>query len=159
MASIFVGLGSNTRPQENIDKAITQIEEFCDSVEESPCYLSPAVGKASGEFANMVIAAQTDLSPHALVARLKAIEYSCARSTSEQTIDLDLLLYDDLQMVSGDVRVPREDIELYPFVLKPLSELAPDLIHPQLNKTLKEMWRESDFNDAQLKPVQRASLD
>ena len=64
-----------------------------------------------------------------------------------------LLLYDELIMDEGPVRVPREDVLEYSFVLRPLAELAPELVHPVTGKTMLEHWQEFDSSRHPLTPV------
>ena len=158
MAKIFIGVGSNVNPRSNIDKALVALTEFCDAIEESPCYLSPGENGATGIFANLVISAETDLSPFNLVRKLKSIERDCGRTAAQQTIDLDLLIYDELSLAEGDVNVPRDDIVRFAFVLKPLSDLAPQVTHPTLGLRFSELWHASNFSAENLTQIARNAL-
>ena len=158
MATVFIGVGSNVNPGLNIAKALSLLANYCSEIAESPCYLSPGIDGAEGTFANLVLRARTELMPHDLVAALKRTESACDRSKSQQTIDLDLLIYDDLCREDDVVKVPRSDIERYPFVLKPLSELAPNERHPKLGLSYTELWAQSDFADHDLTLISRDSL-
>ena len=158
MATVFIGVGSNVSPGPNIEKALSSLAEYCTELQESTCYMSPGIAGAGGMFVNLVVRARTALAPHELVATLKSIERACGRSSTQQTIDLDLLLYDDLNLHDGVVKVPREDIVRFAFVLKPLSELAPHQRHPVLDQSYAELWAQSQLSDETLTPVARDSL-
>ncbi|MGR8949085.1 MAG: 2-amino-4-hydroxy-6-hydroxymethyldihydropteridine diphosphokinase [Gammaproteobacteria bacterium] len=158
MAKIFIAVGSNEAPGRNIDKALESLGAFCKDIGQSPWYVSPAVGAAKGEFVNLVVGANTELSAEAVVANLKSIELQCGRTASNQTLDLDLLLYDDFEINDGAVRIPRIDIERYAFVLKPLAELAPNAVHPVLKKKFSDMWHASEMDASGLKRVTRDEL-
>ena len=158
MATVFIGVGSNISPGPNIDKALSSLAEYCSELQESTCYMSPGIAGAEGVFANLVVRACTALAPHELVATLKSIERACGRSPTQQTIDLDLLLYDDLNLHDDVVNVPREDIVRFAFVLKPLSELVPHERHPVLDRSYAELWAHSGLSDEALTPVPRDSL-
>lgn len=158
MATVFIGVGSNVDPGPNIAKALFLLADYCSGIEESPCYLSPGMEGAEGTFANLVIRARTSLAPNELVAALKGTERACGRSKTQQTVDLDLLLYDDLCCEDDVVKVPRADIERFPFVLKPLSELAPDERHPKLGLSFAVLWAQSKFADHDLTLTSRDSL-
>ena len=159
MAQVFLGVGSNEAPGANIKRVVSALRKMCGDVELSPCYLSPAVAPAVGVFANLVIGATTLLPPEAFVQELKKIENSCGRKPDRQTIDLDLLLYDSLILSSGLVRIPRDDIEQYAFVLKPLAVLAPAFIHPVTQRSIAEMWESSELDDAMLDEVHLEALE
>jgi 2-amino-4-hydroxy-6-hydroxymethyldihydropteridine diphosphokinase len=101
------------------------------------------VGFAGGNFYNLVVELKTDLTAAALIARLKAIEIEHGRAENApkfapRTLDLDLLLYD--QLVDENINLPRAEITENAFVLKPLAELAPHLKHPVLDETYQTLW-------------------
>ena len=90
--------------------------------------------------------------------QLHAIEQQCGRKRSDQrfmarTLDLDLLLYGDLIRHDNDFDIPREEITRYAFVLLPLSEIAPTLMHPELNKDYKTLWGTVELDEQELWPV------
>ena len=159
MADIYIAIGSNEQPLHNIGKALSMLADHCKLIRESPWYASPAVGSAEGQFVNLVIGAETELVPAELIVALKSIERMCGGLPTNQILDLDLLLYDDLVLNEGAIRVPRDDIEKFAFVLKPLAELAPELHHPVLGKTYAEMWLTSDLDAASLKLVSPNALE
>ena len=150
MAHVFIGIDSKIEPAENINRALEALAACCTAIEQSPHYQSPGVDGAAGVFVNLVVKAQTHLAPEDLVAALKEIEQTCGRSASSHTIDLDLLLYDKLILNTDTVSVPRDDIERYAFVLKPLADLAPTEKHPVLALTYQEMWERAELDASHL---------
>lgn len=150
MARVFVSVGSNIEPEENLRLACGELERRFGGLEVSSVYRNPPVGFAGDDFLNLVAAFETDRSPEALVAELEEIHDLAGRQRGGErfgprTLDLDLLLYDDLVTDGPPLSLPRDDVLKYDFVLGPLAELAPDLVHPVAGRSLAELWR--DFED------------
>ena len=122
-------------------------------------YESAAVGFDSAPFYNLVLGFSTQESPQAIQEQLHAIEDRCGRqrtaTLSARTLDLDLLLYDDLVMTDGKLVLPREDINRYAFVLRPLAEIAGTARHPVTGVSYADMW--ADFDD-EGQPLTRCRL-
>ena len=98
-------------------------------------------------FINLVAEVDTDLSPINLKRWLFELENRHGRARdvpkfSDRTLDIDILLYDDLYLLSPELEIPREEILEYAHVLKPLADLAPGLLHPVRRKTIAELWDE-----------------
>ena len=95
------------------------------------------------EFINLAVGAETDLSPRALLVLLKRIETDMGRTQEvkwgPRIIDLDILLYDDLQVNETALTVPHPLMHERDFVLRPLTEIAPNMLHPVLKKTVKQL--------------------
>ncbi len=87
-------------------------------------------------FLNVVVEAETDLTPHELLSRTQAIEAELGRertvSRGPRTLDIDILLYDDLLVSAADLRIPHPRMNERRFVLEPLAELEPDLVKPDV---------------------------
>ena len=158
MAKVYVGLGSNIEPEENLRLGIRELRRRYGDLELSPVYRSPALGFAGDDFLNMVASFETDDAPadihgqieiiHGLAGRVRGSEKSAARA-----LDIDLLLYDDLVLEHPRFRLPRSDVLEYSFVLRPLAEIAPGLKHPQTGKTMDEHWAGFDTTGHPLEPV------
>lgn len=146
MARVFVGVGSNVEPERNVPTALAAVVERFGKTQASPAYRSRPVGFDGEDFINLVIAFDSELSPASLVDTLHAIEADCGRERgakrfAPRIIDLDLLLVDDVVTRSGGrPTLPREEIMHYAFVLRPLSELAPDRHHPVEGVSFRELW-------------------
>jgi 2-amino-4-hydroxy-6-hydroxymethyldihydropteridine diphosphokinase len=149
MASIFLGLGSNESPQKKLRLAVSELRSRYGELTLSPVYQSAAVGFDGADFLNLVVHLQSEDSPLAICNAIELIHNIAGRERGSdkweaRTLDIDLLLYNDLVRDDRPVHVPRDDILQYSFVLKPISELAPDLVHPVTGKTMLEHWQEFD---------------
>ena len=112
----------------------------------SSVYRTPAEGFEGDDFLNCVCKFETSESPHQLRQILKNIEKAMGRTISQKgmsnrVIDLDLILYGDLVTNDATFDIPSSDIEKYRFVLEPLAEIAPDLVHPKHLKTILKIWQ------------------
>ena len=161
----FVGLGSNVDPERHLGIAMEAIRGRYALVEPSPVYRNPAVGFTGDDFLNMVVRLSCDAGPTELERSLSALEEAAgrqrakpgdsqrARALGPRTLDLDLLLYGS--MVDAELRLPRDDVLRYPFVLRSLVDLVPELVHPISGRTLATEWAEVSDRSP---PMQVASL-
>lgn len=144
MARIFISIGSNTRRDYHVRAAVKALKQQFGAVQLSSVYESEAVGFVGEPFYNLVAAADTLLSVADCVALFKQIEDQFGRDRSAakfsgRTLDLDLLTYDNL-ICQQPVELPRAEITENAFVLWPLAELAPDVLHPSSGKTYASLW-------------------
>lgn len=145
--SVFVGLGSNLGDREKyLNSAAAALAKVRETkyVLASPVYESDPYGKTDQpKFLNAVVELETTLAPGELLAELKAIEKQLGRKGTEpwgpREIDLDILIYDGLVFSDDTVQVPHPDIGNRRFVLLPLREIAPDLVHPVNGMTVSEL--------------------
>ena len=149
MAKVYVGLGSNIDPEKNLRLGIGELGARFGILELSNVYRSAAVGFDGDDFLNLVASLESDAMPAQLHAMLMEIHGLAGRTRnksrySPRTLDIDLLLYDDLVLDEPPIRVPRSDILKYSFVLGPLAEIAPQLRHPVTGKLITEHWAEYD---------------
>lgn len=149
MATVYVGLGSNVDPENNLHLGISELRRRYGELRVSAVYRSAAVGFDGPDFLNLVASFESDATPVAICEEIDAIHNLTGRDPDggkweSRPLDIDLLLYNDLVMDERPVRVPREDILEYGFVLRPLAELAPDLVHPVTGKTVLEHWQAFD---------------
>jgi 3-oxoacyl-[acyl-carrier protein] reductase len=104
------------------------------------------VGGPPGQpnYLNAVVELETDLSPEALLALLQQIEQAHGRErpmpNAARTLDLDLLLYGDLVRIAPDPIIPHPRMHLREFVLAPLAEIAPEVVHPVLHRSIRELY-------------------
>lgn len=143
---VFVSVGSNIDRRRNILSALDTLKVQFGELLESPVYESEAVGFEGKNFYNLVVAFHTGLGLDELVARLHDIEYAHGRSRSDKkfaprTLDLDLLTYGVRVDHDPPRDVPRHEITEYAFVLRPLSDIAGEEVHPETGQTYAQMWR------------------
>ena len=148
----FLGIGSNTDPELNINSCLNYLHSSFKSITISPFYQSPSFGFNGHDFYNLVVQIETVFSPHQLKTWLQNLEDIHGRDRSKprysnRTLDIDLLLCDDLIIDDGVVQIPRREILKRKYVLKPLQDLAPDLIHPVAQKRLADLWQALDRSD------------
>jgi len=149
-ATVYIGLGSNVGDREEyVEQAIFLLEKnpHIQVTKRSSNYETEAEGGGDQPpFINAVVEVKTTLSPHKLLEVCQEIETALGREREVEwgprTIDLDLLLYDD-QIISNDqLQIPHPLMHERLFVLKPLREIAPHVIHPVLEKTIETLYEE-----------------
>ena len=162
MANIYISLGSNVEREYHIQHALKAlISSFNIAFEElslSSLFESEAIGFSGSAFYNMVIGLNTQCSVEQVANKLRDIEMQYGRALdakkfSPRMLDLDLLLYDDL-IIDSPAQLPRDEIDKNAFVLWPLSEVAPNLIHPILQVNYQTLWQNYDKTSQQLKVVE-----
>lgn len=159
MAKVYLGLGSNIDAPLHISRALAALKKHFGSLEVSPVYESESVGFDGDNFLNLVVAVETPLSVAQLHEAVREIENANGRDRSApkfsgRTLDVDILLYDDCVGDIDGVSLPRDEIVKNAFVLKPLCDLAPQLLHPQTRKTVEQMWGEYDKSKQKLWQVE-----
>ena len=131
MPEAFIGAGSNADPERRLRLALTELERRFGPLRRSSAYRGPAVGRPAADYLNLVVALTTQSSVDELRDELRAIETLAGRTRVDAAVcelDLDLLLYG--RRVDAERRLPRPGLLTLPFVLVPLAELAPELVHP-----------------------------
>ncbi len=157
MARIYISVGSNIEPAHYLRQANVALTRALGELTLSPVYQSEAVGFEGEHFLNMVIGADTDLAIEELVSLLKQIELDNGRKPgakkfSARTLDLDLLLYDDV-VCSSPIELPRAEILHNAFVLWPLADVAPTRCHPLNGTRFNALWSQFDKPSQRLWPV------
>jgi len=144
----YIGIGSNIGDAAAYcRKAIELLSEAGRVVRASSFYHTEPVGRhEQDDFINAVAAVETDRSPDDLLNVCHAIEDRLGRQRDvrwgPRTADLDILLYGDLVIERPELTVPHPQMALRKFVLAPLVEIAPDVIHPRLCRTASQLYRE-----------------
>lgn len=157
MARVYVSIGSNIEKEKNIPSSLKALQAHYGPLDISNIYESKAIGFEGDDFHNLVIGFDTKESPLEISQKLKEIETSHDRTRGKEqfesrTLDLDQLLYGDLVMKMDGVNVPHPDILRYNFVLRPLAELAGDVLHPEEDQTINELWNKQ-LKNGELKLV------
>ncbi|WP_227712570.1 2-amino-4-hydroxy-6-hydroxymethyldihydropteridine diphosphokinase [Marinobacter zhanjiangensis] len=157
MVQVFIGVGSNVDRERYIRAGLNALAREFGELQVSPVYESEAVGFDGSPFLNLVVGVRTGKTVAELSRCLKSIEtdHGCqanARRFSPRTLDLDILTYGDLGQPRDGVDIPREEILLNAFVLRPLADLAGGCRHPVDGRTYRELWQ-SYRSDQKLWPV------
>ena len=144
--SYYLGVGSNLNREHNITSCLNYLRSSFAEMRVSPIYQSPSFGFKGHDFHNLVVHIHSAYTPTALKHWLQRLEDLHGRDReqprySDRTLDVDLLLCDQLIINDGFVQIPRDEILKRAYVLKPLQDLAPDLIHPQAQKRLADLWQ------------------
>jgi 2-amino-4-hydroxy-6-hydroxymethyldihydropteridine diphosphokinase len=149
MATVFLGIGSNIGDrQKQCQQALEHLQKNgLQIISRSSLYETEPWGKKEQPwFLNMAIEGTTDHSPHALLALIKKIEIEMGREKTltwgPRCIDIDILLFDDIILNEHELVIPHPLMHEREFVLRPLSEIAPDKTHPVLMKLIKDLLQE-----------------
>jgi 2-amino-4-hydroxy-6-hydroxymethyldihydropteridine diphosphokinase len=148
MSHVYVAIGSNVRPEENVVKAADELQRRFPDARFSSWYRNQAVGFTGDDFINGVVGFTTDLPLTAVIEQLRAVEEICGRPRNAprwapRAMDLDVLLFDDL-VRTEPTRLPRPDLLKRPYMLGPLAEIAPRVLHPTAGLTIGELWAQFD---------------
>ena len=143
----FIGLGSNlSGPREQIARALLALDSLPHTrvLVQSSLYRSAPIGfLEQPDFINAVAKLETALNPRALLDALLGLEHECGRTrefrNAPRTLDLDVLLYDDLRYHEHGLTIPHPQMHLRAFVLRPLLEIAPDCVIPGIDTVKKAL--------------------
>ncbi len=143
----FIGIGSNIGDKiKNCLRAIYMIDRMngCSVIKRSAFYKTEPVGyRNQSWFVNCVIKIDTSYEPYKLLKKLQRIEYMMGRKRQirwgPRIIDLDILLFEDIVIDTEELKIPHPLMHERRFVLVPMSQIEPDLVHPVLNKKIKEI--------------------
>lgn len=149
MTPVFLGLGSNIERERFLQAGLDALQALFGTLALSSVYDSTAIGFEGEPFLNMVVGVDTALPLAQMATLLREIETQHGRPPdatrySSRHLDIDILTYGDVVGVSEGIELPREEITENAFVLRPLSELAPDALHPARQKSYLALWREFD---------------
>lgn len=149
MSIAYIGIGSNLGDrEENCEKALALLEQkgIKTLKRSSMIETEPWGVREQPKFMNMAVEVTTDMVPTQLLLKLKEVETELGRTETTRwgprIIDLDILFYNDIVMNSPELEIPHPHMREREFVLIPLSEIAPDKIHPVLKKSVRELLQE-----------------
>jgi len=163
MPEVYVAAGSNIEPQRHMQQAVAELAGTFPGVRFSSWYRNRAVGFDGEDFINLAAGFSTALPVHAVLERLHAIEGRCGRGRdaprwAPRSMDLDVLLYGELVCEEPGLKLPRPDLVKRAYMLGPLAEIAPQLLHPTAGLTIGELWRRFDQGAHPLERLARAPL-
>ena len=158
MSKGYISIGSNIDKDKNILASLQALEEHFGKLMISSIYESEPVGFTGDTFYNLVVGFNSELAVKEVAKQLRQIELDNGRTRDSQkfsarTLDLDLILYDDLILNDGRLQIPRDEIDRYAFVLEPLAEIAPTLKHPISHLSYAELWKKFDKTHLKQKRV------
>jgi len=154
---VYVALGSNVEPEKHLLRASRELRREFPDTRFSGWYRNAAVGFQGEDFINCVAGFSTELPLADVIRRLHAIEESCGRPRdaprwAPRTMDIDVLLYGSLICQQPRLQLPRPDLLKRPYMLGPLAELAPGVLHPSTGLSIAQHWERFD---REAHPMQR----
>ena len=158
MSKVYFSIGSNKGNRSGlINEAIDKIDIIIGKVlQKSSIYETKSWGFNSNNFYNICILLESTLTPELILNKILTIEKDMGRlkttdQYSDRCIDIDILFFDNRIVNSKSLEIPHPRIQLRKFVLTPMLELTPDLIHPILNKSIRQLELECVDKDQPVK--------
>lgn len=148
MSYLYISLGTNINREYHVKHGLTELTKVFGALTLSSLYESTAIGFEGSNFYNMVVGAETTSSIEEVATLLRDIEFKYGREKQAQkfsprTLDLDILLFDEL-VLNTPAQIPRDEITKNAFVLWPLAEIAEELKHPIINQSYGQLWNDYD---------------
>lgn len=160
MTTGYISVGSNINKEINIPAALKALKKEFGQLVVSSLYQSEAVGFEGDDFHNLIVQFETTIEPRMVAKILRNIESTHGRTRdgrkyAARTLDLDLILYGDQIIDDDHLQIPRHDIEQYAFVLEPLAEICPRLLHPISKINYATLWRGYNKSNAKQRLVKQ----
>jgi len=145
MTAVYVAAGSNVRPEHYLAVALRAMAAAYGPLTLSPAYKNKAVGFEGEDFINLVVGFTTEDEVTGVRQQLQSIEAACDRPPgapkwAPRTMDLDILLFGEKVSNEPGLVIPRPDLLKRPYMLKPMADIAPDVQHPTLQQSMRELW-------------------
>jgi len=145
MTQVYLGLGANVKPQASLQAGVAELREQFGAIALSPVSLAPAIGMHGPDFLNMVVRFACPMSLSELMTWIRRVEAKHGRirpaaandKPASHGLDMDVLLFGEL--VDSELKVPRPDILTCAYVLQPLADLAPNLVHPCSGQSMAQL--------------------
>ena len=154
---VYLGIGSNIQPTQNINQAKAALAECYSSIRFSRTFESESIGFRGDNFFNLVAEIDTNETLEQLLEYLKNLENQLGRVRGSQkfasrSIDIDILLFGE-KVCKQPVELPRGEIRENAYVLWPLAELAPELIEPGGFESYAQLWQAFDHSLQKIHPL------
>jgi len=159
MHKVYIGIGTNIEPRiERMKDAVTALGQFGILKNKSSLYETAPIGfTEQPDFLNFVVLLETELELPEIHSALKLLEKQLGRTDRprwhEREIDFDILFFDDMIVDSPTLTVPHIEVQNRAFVLVPMNEIAGDLQHPVLRKTVGKLLDELSYDAKSIHPV------
>ena len=155
MTTLALSIGSNIDAESNIRAALDALNLEFNNIRSSTTYESQSVGFDGDNFLNLVVLADTNKGLDDVTIFLKLLEDRLGRDRlqarfSGRTMDIDILLYGNESGMFCGIELPRPEVTENAYVLQPLSELLPDVIHPATGMSYLKLWQDYDKSKQQL---------
>ena len=159
MTTLALSIGSNIDAESNIRAALDALNLEFENIRSSTTYESQAVGFDGDNFLNLVVLADTNKGLEDVTVFLKRLEDLLGRDRQQvrfsgRTMDIDILLYGNESGMFCGIELPRPEVTENAYVLKPLSELLPDVVHPATGMSYLKLWQDYDKSKQQLWAVE-----
>ena len=156
---VYLSLGSNVEPGRHLPAAVRALEAHFGALTISPVYESEAVGFSGANFLNLVVGVQVSEPVGELSRLLRAIEDANGRvrsgeKFSSRTLDIDILTYGQQVGTVDGIVLPRDEIEKYAFVIRPLADIDPEGVHPLSGDSYAVICQRVAADDRSLWPVE-----
>lgn len=164
---VYLGIGSNLNRENSLRFAVAKIEPLLKNFSKSSIWVSKPVRSGEPDYYNMVVGGDTEASLEDFYACLLKIEQLAGTELMfnngtnfglKRRLDIDVLVFGNT-ITTSPCKIPRHDIQDYPFVTCPLNEIDPDLVHPLLNVKVSEIWNEMEPRLPENKKVTKAQID
>lgn len=154
----FISIGSNIDKEIHVPSSLVALKKQFGNLIISSLYETEAVGFQGDDFHNLIVQFSSTLEAKVVAKILRQIELDHGRTRDSRkyaarTLDLDLILYGDFIISDGRLQIPRDEIECYAFVLQPLAEIAPNLLHPISQMSYGDLWNKYDKTNLKQKKI------
>jgi 2-amino-4-hydroxy-6-hydroxymethyldihydropteridine diphosphokinase len=158
MTQLVLSLGSNIERGKHIRFALIELEKLFGKLEISPVYETRAVGFDGPDFFNLVVLINTPFEIETLIKGIQKVEADAGRVRGakifqSRNLDIDILLFGDADLSHQGRNIPRREIEHAAHVLKPLSDILPNMRHPVSGRRFDALWQEFDDSEQRLKSI------
>lgn len=155
MSRVYLSLGSNIDARNNIKAGIEALNARFGEMQLSPIVESEPVGFIGDPFINLMTVLDTELPIPELSKQLRQMEYDFGREDnapkfSGRTLDIDIVMVDQLHGEHFDIQLPRKDLFEHGYMLYPLALMEPELVPPGQEKTVHELWANFPFPEQKL---------